>query len=225
MKDLVPTVTSNRTAAGPIPGHGVSLSPSPPHIKPLLTKAAVGGIMRRTAPFNCVWSVTFSVFLFFWVDTAVGVWGVDRTVHTAFLPLDISQRGQHQSNCKFLGSTVRVLYTAHKGRGERLECGPPLCSFLKTSNCFMFVQATFSYLRVWNSHQKILWMIPFNCSRGLNLCSFVFRLKIFNVYQRPCKIRLLWNCTLSIFFLKSTQRIKNPVHFMFIAMLLLDWFA
>lgn len=63
MKGLVPTVTSNVAAAGPIPGHGVSLSPSPPHIKPQLTKAALGGIMRRSAPFNYVWSVTFSLFL------------------------------------------------------------------------------------------------------------------------------------------------------------------
>lgn len=54
MKGLVPTVTSNVAAAGPIPGHGVSLSPSPPHIKPQLTKEALGGIMRRTTPFNYV---------------------------------------------------------------------------------------------------------------------------------------------------------------------------
>lgn len=55
MKGLVPTATSNVAAAGPIPGHGVSQSPSPPHINPQLTKAALGGIIRRTAPFNYVW--------------------------------------------------------------------------------------------------------------------------------------------------------------------------
>lgn len=54
MKDHVPTVTSNVAAADPIPGHGVFLSPSPPHIKPQLTKAALGGIMRHTTPFNYV---------------------------------------------------------------------------------------------------------------------------------------------------------------------------
>lgn len=61
MKGLVPTGTSNVATAAPIPGRDVSQSPSPPHIKTQLTTAALGGIMSRAAPFNCVRSVTLSL--------------------------------------------------------------------------------------------------------------------------------------------------------------------
>lgn len=98
MKGLVPSVTSNVAAAAPIPGHGVSLSPSPPHIKPQLTKAALGGIMRSTAPFNCVWSVCDILSLLVsCVDTLWPASGAHRTIQTAPHSLDTSHSGQHQS--------------------------------------------------------------------------------------------------------------------------------
>lgn len=116
MKDLVPTVTSNVAAAGPIPGHGVSLSPSPPHIKPQLTKETLGGIMRRTTPFNYVWSVTFSVFLCH-VLTLQPVCE-ELTAQSRQPPpppfLDTSRWGQHQSPASSLGQQSGLCTHTHK---------------------------------------------------------------------------------------------------------------
>lgn len=130
MKDLVPTVTSNNAAAGPIPGHSVSLGPSPPHIKPPLTKAAVGGIMRRT-PFNYLWSVTFSSCVVCW--HCLPVWRVDRAVHTVFLLLDTSHWGQHQSFASSLGQQSGFCTHNTDTKGEESVALPTLASSRRTT--------------------------------------------------------------------------------------------
>ena len=141
MKDLVTTVTSNVAAAGPIPGHGVSLSPSPPHIKPRLTKAALGGIMRRTAPFNYVWSVTFSVFLCHVLTLQPMCEELTGQSRQHPRSLDTSHEGQHQSPASSLGQQSGPCTLTHththnwlKGR-EQFRCSPPPRSFLKTVSC------------------------------------------------------------------------------------------
>lgn len=103
MKALVPTVTSNMVTAGHT-GHAVSPSPSSLHIKPQLTKAARGAIMRY-APFNCVWSVTFSVFLCH-VSTLRPVCKELTNAPDGLPPpclWDTSCSGQHQSSVGSLG--------------------------------------------------------------------------------------------------------------------------
>lgn len=140
MKDLVTTVTSNVAAAGPIPGHGVSLSPSPPHIKPRLTKAALGGIMRRTAPFNYVWSVTFSVFLCHVLTLQPMREELTGQSRQHPRSLDTSHERQHQSPASSLGQqsgpcTLTHTHTTHS-KGESSFCAAlPPRSFLKIVSC------------------------------------------------------------------------------------------
>lgn len=111
MKGLVPTVTSNVAAAGPIPGHGVSQWPSPPHIKPQLTKAALGGIMRRTAPFNYVWSVTFSLFLCHVLTLRPVCEELAGQSKRCLPSLDTSYWGKNQSPSSSLGQQSGCVYT------------------------------------------------------------------------------------------------------------------
>lgn len=119
-------MTSKVAAAGPIPGHGVSLSTSLPHIKPQLTKAAVGGIMRCAASFSYVWSVTFSFLLVFCVDTTglcARTWpdGPHRLPPFRRWPLKAASKP-----CEFLRSRVRAVYTSTQKEMRDILARPSL---------------------------------------------------------------------------------------------------
>lgn len=137
MKGLVPTVTSNVAPAGPIPGHSVSQWPSPPHIKPQLTKAALGGIMRRTVPFNYMWSVTFSLFLCHVLTLGLCVTSWLDSLNVPSPHWTLATEGRIKAlQVPWVNSQGVCTHTQLTATQREL----PSCSFLQILGCFMFVQ-------------------------------------------------------------------------------------
>ena len=107
------------------------------------------------------------------------VWGVDRTVHTAFLLLDTSHWGQHQSLASSSGQQSGFCTQHwHKGRGER---GPPHSSFLKTHTVSCLSRQFKSHCKTWNSPANTVDV----CSQTWCCCCFVLMaMKITKWFQR-----------------------------------------